>query len=305
MSDLFTKTSNILNEAICFHQSAMANATHFALTHGNKVKYFINLKHGLQPLRRCIATYNRKLSFLMFFLPLIPWQLLRMLRLGYFARVDIHPHIQQFIPDGNIWNILVGTYDEVQKLVFQCFENAASACTFVKIGNKGSDMQMQKEIDFLKQNQHYSAFKVPSIMGDSRMCDGALFNILVTKEFLGEKAKPELTEEIYKIAEEIAGLPTMIDGVPHTFSHGDFAPWNIRKSGNSYTVFDWEHCGIRPEGYDAAYYIIITEISLNHCNFDTAFDIAQKQLKRFAPHITLNRDKIRIEFSKTAKTLKY
>lgn len=297
--------SGILKEAASIFQARQKAATHFVLTHGNKIKYFINIKRGICPLKRSIATYNKKLSLLMFLLPLIPWQLLRMMGLGYFARVDLHPLIQQFIPKGNVWNILVGTYDEAQKLVFQCFEDETSACTFIKVGNKGSDTQMQREINFLKQNHNYSTFKVPSILGEAKMRDGAPFNILVTKEFHGEKSKPILSEEIYKIAEEISGDPILIDGSPYTFSHGDFAPWNIRKESNSYTVFDWEHCGMRPAGYDAAYYIIMSEISLNHCDFDTAFDIAMQQLKRLAPHIELNREKIRNEFSKTTKALKF
>lgn len=297
--------SGIIKETTSIFPANPQNSTHFVLTHGNKIKYFINLKRGIRPLRKSIATYNKKLSFLMFFLPWLPWQLLRIIGLGYFARVDIHPFIQQFIPEDNSWNILVGTYDEAQKLVFQCFDDKTSACTYVKVGNKGSDAQMRREIDFLKGNHHYSTFKIPAILGEAQMSDDSPFNILITKEFQGEKAEPVLSEEIYKIAVEIAGNPILTDGALYTFSHGDFAPWNIRKNANSYTVFDWEHCGMRPEGYDAAYYIIMSEISLKHCDFNTAFDIAQQQLKQLAPHIKLNREKIRDGFSKTTKALKF
>ena len=69
-----------------------------------------------------------------------------------------------------------------------------------------------------------------------------------------DKVEPELTEDIVRIYEELAGQKKVIDGVECEFSHGDFAPWNIKKNGKQYTVFDWEHCGYRMKGFDLIHY---------------------------------------------------
>ncbi|MBQ7022745.1 MAG: phosphotransferase [Akkermansia sp.] len=295
----------ILSEAIQIIPCHARAASHFVLNHQGKIKYIIDLSSGTSHLQNTIAAYNRKLAYLIKMLPCIPWKILRAVGLGYFANIKLHPHIQLFIPHNNLWNLLVGTYDEAQKLVFQCFLDSKSPCTFIKVGNAGSDIQMQREIDFLKHAVEYTTFRTPVLLNSSLLREGAPFNVLVTKEFTGKKVLPILTETVYRVAKEIAGPTLLVNGKPHTFSHGDFAPWNIRKQNDSYIVFDWEHCGVRPEGYDIAYFIIMTEIALRGSNFEKAFNSAKKRLQQLEPNLNLNRNLIFQEFIKTTKTLNF
>lgn len=297
--------SGILQEALEVSPCKQSAATHFIISHGNRLKYIISLNNGISKLKETIAPYNYKLKILLSLLPFIPLEFLAKVGLGCFAQVELHEYIKAHVPNQHEWNILVGTYDSAQKIVFQSFSTLNEPSLFVKVGNQGSANQMEQEIRFLKRAGEYRSFNLPNLRHSELMSEGAPFNIQVTDEFEGEKIPPVLNKEIYQIAKEIAGEPTLIDGIPHTFSHGDFAPWNIRKKGSSYTVFDWEHCGMRPMGYDAAYFIIMSEIALNKRKFDKAFEIASRQLQQFEPDLKLNRELIFREFTRTTKALSY
>lgn len=297
--------SGILHDALTITQCRRNKATHFALCHGERIKFLINLHSGTKLIKKAVAPYNKKLAILLRALPIIPWRILEATGLGYFANVTLHPDVEASIPPESQWNVLVGTYDHAQKIVLQCYSPFNPFRTYVKVGNIGSALQMEKEILFLREARCHHAYEIPHMKKSTLIQEGAAFNILATEEFAGEKIPAILNEEIYRIAQEIAGVPTLIDGVPHTFSHGDFAPWNIRKKGNSYIVFDWEHCGMRPQGYDLLYFSIMSEIALNKHNFNDAFDIALQQLCQFNAEIDVDKERIRQEFAKTTKTLQF
>ena len=297
--------SGILREAIEIMSCPRSEATHFAICHNSHIKFLLNLQSGIPYLRKTVAAYNKKLALLLKLLPCIPARLLQAAGFGYFARISLHPSIQAVIPPDQKWNVLVGTYDSAQKLVFQCYAGKHTPCTYIKIGNQGSAEQMEREILFLKKSQSYQSFEIPHLKYSELISEGAPFNIQVTDEFQGTRIQPILNEEIIRIAKEIAGPSVIIEGTPHTFSHGDFAPWNIRKTGTTYTVFDWEHCGMRPEGYDMAYFLIMSQIALNKRTFDEAYDIAITQILKFDSPIQFNKEQIYREFIKTTKTLQF
>ncbi|MBR5330208.1 MAG: phosphotransferase [Akkermansia sp.] len=297
--------SGILREAIEIMSCPRSEATHFAICHNSHIKFLLNLQSGIPYLRKTVAAYNKKLALLLKLLPCIPTRLLQAAGFGYFARISLHPSIQAVIPPDQKWNVLVGTYDSAQKLVFQCYAGKNTPCTYIKIGNQGSAEQMEREILFLKKSQSYQSFEIPHLKYSELISEGAPFNIQVTDEFQGSRIQPVLNEEIIRIAKEIAGPSVLVDGTPHTFSHGDFAPWNIRKTGATYTVFDWEHCGMRPEGYDMAYFLIMSQIALNKRTFDEAYDIAITQILKFDSQIRFNKEQIYREFIKTTKTLQF
>lgn len=297
--------SGILREAIKITTCPRSEATHFAICHNSHIKFLLHLQSGIPYLRKTVAAYNKKLALLLKLLPCIPTRLLQAAGFGYFARVSLHPSTKAVIPPGQKWNILVGTYDSAQKIVFQCFADETTPCTYIKIGNQGSAEQMEKEILFLKNNQCYQSFEIPHLKYSELISAGAPFNIQVTDEFQGARIQPVLNEAICRIAKEIAGPSVLIDGTPHTFSHGDFAPWNIRRTGCTYTVFDWEHCGMRPEGYDIAYFLIMSQIALNKRTFDEAYEIAVTQIQKFDSQIQFNKEQIYREFTKTTKALQF
>lgn len=298
--------SGILSEAITITPCAKKDATHFVLCHKDRIKFLINLNQGIGHLRRTIAAYNKNLSLLLRVLPIIPKTILKTSKLGYYAHVDLHPEILNFTPKDCLWNVFIGSYDSAQKIVTQCYNpNKRETPIYIKIGNTGSDIQMQREINFLNSGQQFSTFKIPELFKYSLLRDGAKFNIQVTKEFQGDRISPILTKKLFHVAEEIAGPTIIRNGVPYTFSHGDFAPWNIRQGKNGFIVFDWEHCGLRPKGYDAMYFIIMTEIALKQANFDKAFEQATNQIQLISPSLIINKELFFNEFSKTIKSLKF
>lgn len=295
--------SGILQQALTCTRCAAGEATHFALCNGGQVRFYISLNGGAARLARNVAAYGGKLQWLMRLLPVLPWRLLQAAHLGYFVRAELHPAVQELVPQGAAWNMLVGTYDERQKLVLQCFRPADALCTFIKIGNTASAPQMEAETDYLRGATAPQSFRLPELLGCRLMREGAPFNLQVTREFTGGKVAPELTEDIYRIYKEISSSRPAENG--NTFSHGDFAPWNLRREGNDYTVFDWEHCAMRPAGYDLVYYTVITEIALNGQKFTPAFETALAAARRFEPQLHMDKDAFYACFSAVIKQLEY
>lgn len=298
--------SGILEEALKISKCSKKRASHFVFCRGQKIKYIIHTgKTSKQHLLRTVTPYNKKLDLLLHLLPIIPLSFLRLVGLGYFAQVTPHPSIKNSIPEGSNWNILVGTYDQAQKIVLQCFTPAQKNSTFIKVGNRGSAKQMEREIHFLKNNKKFQSFEIPRLKQSNLISDDIPFNILITDEFNGQKVPPILTQDILRITKEIAGENIIINEASYTFSHGDFAPWNLRQRKDRFTVFDWEHCGLRPAGYDLVYFIIMPEIALHKRNFDAAFDTAIQQIRQFDSEISIDKQLIRQEFAKTTKTLHF
>ena len=297
--------SGILEEALRITPCPASKASHFVLCNGEKIKYIIDLKDGRQHLIANVTAYSKGLALLLKLLPIIPYGILKLTKLGYFAHVNLHQAIAHLIPENHRWNILVGTYDSAQKITVQCYRDKTHPRFYIKVGNASSATQMKREIRFLQEASTYSTFDVPYMQDFCINDENHPFNIQVTREFIGMKIPPVLTSELYAITRELAGKTIVKDGVKYEFSHGDFAPWNIRKNNRTYTVFDWEHCGMRPAGYDAAYFVIMTEVALRRCSFAEAFKTAQSQLKRLDSELQLDCDQIYEEFAKTTKALTF
>lgn len=295
-----TAGSGIVSETLDIMPCCAREASHFVLRYGKQIKYIISLKGGLACLKKTISAYNPKLALLLRMMPCIPWRALRLCGFGAFAQVHVNPIVQSYLPDGYAWNVLVGTYNSVQKIVFQCYRSAREACLYVKVGNHCSQKLMENETNYLRNHCELTNFKLPELINYLFISENNKFNILVTKEIPGGKIAPVLTSELYKISRQIAGDPIWKDGVCYEFSHGDFAPWNIRKYGEQYYVFDWEHCGMRPMGYDAAHFIIMCEMMLKKADFDAAFSIAEKRLSELEPNIHLDKNLIYNEYIKIA-----
>ena len=69
------------------------------------------------------------------FINIIPFPILNLMKLGYFVKAELNKEVEtcrQNIQKKH-WNMIVGTYDEKQKIVLQCF-NASENADFIKIG---------------------------------------------------------------------------------------------------------------------------------------------------------------------------
>lgn len=278
---------NILEDVIKYKRVKRNSATHFVLCNREKIRYFICLNQGKNRLTRNLSTYSIKLTLLMKLIKVLPFRILEKCKLGYFAEVEICKEVQTFINNtyklDYLYNIIVGTYDKKQKIVIQLYSLNNKKSIYYKIGNEFSDKQMKAEINFLSNNFKYKCFYIPTIIDSQIISDKFDFNIQITEEFNGTKVKPKLTKEIYNIFRELSTKDEIkiIDNIPYTFSHGDFAPWNIRKDNKKYILFDWEHCGVRFYGFDLIHFVFNIEYRLRGNNKENSIDIAINKCKEF------------------------
>ena len=117
------KDSGILQQAVEIEKVKRKQASHFALCNGGRIRYLIAIDGGSKRLSDNISTYSNKLGLLMKLLRYLPFAFLKEIKLGYYVNATLHPaieeEVQQRHPDA--WNMIVGTYDEKQKLVLQCY----------------------------------------------------------------------------------------------------------------------------------------------------------------------------------------
>lgn len=297
--------SGILQQAVKIKRVNRKQATHFALCNGDKIRYLIALKGGKKRLSDNISTYSGKLGLLMKLLKYLPFAVLKNIKLGYYVRVELSPVIKNEVQrlNSDAWNMIVGTYDEKQKLVLQCYRKDKPLADFIKVGNKATEKEMLAEIGFLNEKHSYQSFEIPVILGSRILNSDCPFNLQITEEFVGDKVEPELTEDIVRIYEELAGQKKVIDGVECEFSHGDFAPWNIKKNGKQYTVFDWEHCGYRMKGFDLIHYATIVEMVIHGKTLEDAFDQGLKNIHIFEPGFSVDKKVFLDEFRRLRKQI--
>lgn len=176
--------SNIVSQVVKIENTSRKAATHFALCNGSRLRYLIDLDGGSKRLSGNISTYSKKLGLLMYFINAIPFSLLNWMKLGHFVKAELNKEVEtcrQNVQKKH-WNMLVGTYDEKQKIVLQCFNGSESA-DFIKIGNSATEKEMNAEISFLQQKRVYSTFDIPQLLGSVSRIDGATFNIQITNVY--------------------------------------------------------------------------------------------------------------------------
>lgn len=277
----------ILSQVVKIENANRKTATHFALYNGSLLRYLIDLNGGKKRLSKNISTYSKKLSFLMHFIDVLPLSLLSYMKLGYFVNAELAEDVERCRKNTlkKHWNMIIGTYDEKQKVVLQCFNSSESA-EYIKVGNVATETEMNAEISFLQERRTYKTFDIPRLLGNVSRKDGAVFNIQVTEEIVGSKVEPVLTQEIVNIYRELS--KDTKDGLE--FSHGDFAPWNLKKNDDRYTLFDWEHCGYRMPGFDLMHYVTIIQIVLNGKRASDAFDAGLNEIHQFLPEFYVEKE---------------
>lgn len=309
----------ILDDVIKIKATTRNNATHFALYNSGKIRYLIALEGGKKRLATNLSSYSKKLLILVKMLNIVPFFLLRVGKLGDFVEVELHDEISDYIyttvqkfydMEKYRWNMIAGTYDNKQKLVIQCFYQNKPVIYF-KVGNQSSDKEMVSEINFLKKESKFHTFDIPKIIESRLISEEHRFNILVTKEFSGDKVEPVLTKDIYEIFQEISTYRyedvnknnEEKDGVHYTFSHGDFAPWNLKLNNSRYVVFDWEHNGIRFYGFDLIHYVFQVESLLNGKSKEEAIEIAISTFKEYDKNCVLEKEMLKnLYFEECKKT---
>lgn len=277
--------SGIITDALTIIPGTAAEGTHFIICKGEQMRYII-AKGGERALARSAVAYGGKAALLLKLLSYLPKRVLTWAHLGFWATVDTHDSIKELIPHGYSWNVLIGTYCDKQKLVFQCYKEHQEESLFVKIGNVSSESEMRAEMHFLQKSgatfRHMELPQMEQVLFRSETCP---FNIMVTREFHGHKAGERLSQAIVNIWQEISALKQTDGDTGHLeFSHGDFAPWNLRCTGKRHIVFDWEHCGMKPHGYDLLYWAVVTRLARCGMSFDAAYEAAVEELRHYDVH---------------------
>lgn len=246
--------------------------THLAILNGDKVRYLISNNGRLRNrarkvLANNISSYSRKLGLLMNSLTVIPDFALRFAHLGKLVSVTLPEEIlsimtevaeQRWFRKKWSYNIIVGNYVKKQKIVIQCFtEDPEDTPIYLKVCADNARIEIENETNYLRAPIQSEFFENPKLCYSKLQKDGARFNIQVTEEFSGSRVKPEMTTEIYRLFLEIAGSRQQetSDGKLLCFSHGDFAPWNMKYTESGYVIFDWEYCGMRFYGFDLIHYL--------------------------------------------------
>lgn len=297
--------SGILQQVVKIEKVNRKQATHFALCNGAKIRYLITIEDGKRRLSKNISTYSGKLGVLMKLLVYIPFSLLKVGKMGYYVRARLHPMVQEEVLRINCeaWNMIIGTYDEKQKLVLQCFDKKKLYASFVKIGNKATENEMRAEIEFLKKEHHFRTFRIPRLLGYKVIGDRCPFNIQVTREFKGKKVEPEINNDIVKLYKELSEQKKVIAGIEYEFSHGDFAPWNLKRDDSGYVLFDWEYCGYRMKGFDLMHYATIIEVVMNGRSLEEACEVGLKNIRRFDATFSVDISAFQTEFQKLRRQI--
>lgn len=285
--------------AVKCEDSKKENSTHLAIFNDGKVRYLISNNGALRnrarkALANNVTSYSKKLRFLMSSLTLIPDFALQLAHLGKTVSVVLLEEIANTVTEvaENRWpnkkwgyNIIVGSYVEKQKIVIQCFtEDKTDVAIYFKVCSDNARAEIENETNYLSAPIQSKLFENPKLCYSKLQKDGAQFNIQVTEEFAGDKVEAEMTQDIYRLFQEIADFRKLetSDGKLLCFSHGDFTPWNMRKTcGGKYVIFDWEYCGMRFYGFDLIHYLWQIENKLNGKNKDVAIKAAIETAKEY------------------------
>lgn len=286
-----------IEDVLSIKDATQKQATHYVICNGGKIRYLIavNNRCAKKRLAANISAYSGKLNILMKLLCILPYGVLSAMKLGKYVEVTLADQVKSVFEklECDSWNAIIGSYVEKQKIVLQCFEtDNGKEAIYIKIGGETSENEMMVETAYLKEPIKSSIFYSPKVLFAQNRKDGHPFNIQVTDEFSGEKVPPIMTEEIYQIFKEISKSKPEIqeDGVTKVFSHGDFTPWNMKKNGNKYVVFDWEYAGYRFYGFDLIHYLWQVENKLNKKEKDIAMRDALLQAKAIDKKLSLIQD---------------
>lgn len=288
----------LIDSIITAYNVPKTEATHFAIYNGDKVRYYVAIKKNINKLasRRLsnnITSYSGKLDMIMKLVGRVPYDVFHSMNIGQFVQLDIDGQVEKAIDrvrrevlkTGMVyWNVIVGNYVEKQKVVFQCFDtNSVCPAVFLKVGGESSEQEIHNETNYLRNPIHSRSFDNPVFCFSEYRDSSNKYNIQATQEFFGGKVNPKLTSDIIKIYHDIGNSRPMVveNGIIKAFSHGDFTPWNMKKSDGGYIVFDWEYCGMRFYGFDLIHYLWQIENKLIHKSTDEAIQSAIHTAKKY------------------------
>jgi hypothetical protein len=271
---------NLLNLVDVQQVCTITDASHIAVLKNNNIKYLIDVRDGSKKiLLNSIESYTLKHRLLKDYI-LFPNTILTKNKNFIYVNVIPKNELSLFLDKyyynkkamiHNV-NYLIGTPGPDQKLVMQI--NQGYDIQYMKIGNRNTFDLMENEFNTIKDIDTIpKLFEVPEVIDQDKINDKIM---IIYKEFKGKKVKAEINESIYHVYMNISNLKEKkeFNGLLYEFSHGDFAPWNMKTIDNKYLLYDWEYAGYRFMGYDLIHFIFQIETLLNKKREEDAMKIA-------------------------------
>lgn len=257
------------------------DASHIAVLKNGNIKYLLDIRDNSNKiLANSIESYTLKHKLLKHSILLCPNKILTKNKNFIYVSVTPKEELSLFLDkyyyckNAALYNInyLIGTPGPKQKIVIQL--NKGNNIEYMKLGNTNTLDLMENEFKTINDiSVIQKQFEIPIALGKDKINDKFA---IIYKDFHGKKVKPEINENIYKLYKNISDLKVKkaSNGLLYEFSHGDFAPWNIKKIDNKYLVYDWEYAGYRFIGYDLIHFIFQIETLLNKKSEEDAIKIA-------------------------------
>ncbi len=129
----------------------------------------------------------------------------------------------------------------------------------IKFGQPDDGIETEVAALRLLEQDPLPSIATPAVVASGVLDDGEHIAYLATTAVGLDGQRPAVDEPLYTfesdLAERLRGLPRPAGGHPDDIpTHGDLAPWNLRRTGRGLALFDWEDAGWRPPGSDLAHY---------------------------------------------------
>jgi hypothetical protein len=127
---------------------------------------------------------------------------------------------------------------------------------FVKVGPPAS-IGWEATVLRLVHEGRPTTFRYPVVAGHGSL--GSMWYLAMSPILDGvhlPAKRPPLDEILAEVREVLRPLPRR-DDLPHHWVpiHGDFTPWNLRRTRRGLTLFDWEFAGWGPEEADEVLFV--------------------------------------------------
>lgn len=266
--------------------------THFAIFNGKQIKYLIDVndKNYYNNLIKNQSSYSINHSIFKYLIKVLPNSLSILLprvkgcnlKINTALRSCLHNNIKDKVIG---YNYIIGTEGKHQKIVVQAV--CEDKNIYVKIGNNNTKELIINESRVYKVlNNLDLCFITPKLLFEYSK-NGININALT--EVKGSEVTTQFNKDILRLYQEIANIKYDLnqnnENIELEFSHGDFAPWNIKKYNDEFIVYDWEYAKMRFKGYDVIHYIFQVEYLLNKLTIEEALDKAITNAKKYVTYL--------------------
>lgn len=179
--------------------------------------------------------------------------------------------------------------------------SAGESSMFVRAHPEPSPFAFEQRVSEFAASAGISSFRVPAVLGSGSIGGWAwlAFEPLSLRPHAPARPRPYQLDEIGADATRIveAVVPRPADVPEHwRGAHGDLTPWNLRRSGSTTWLIDWEDAGYAPPSADRVYFSVVQE-ALRRRPAALAFTPAEEEARRYWIDIVAARRPARAEVS--------